>query len=60
MDRNCKSAHLGATIAALPCKITGHVNALGITDMKNLSRQFKTIEGCSPLEYRKEHTPKNN
>ena len=33
---------------------------LGITDMKNLSRQFKTIEGCSPLEYRKEHTPKNN
>lgn len=30
---------------------------LGITDMKNLSRQFKTIEGCSPLQYRKEHSP---
>jgi Transcriptional regulators len=29
---------------------------IGITDIKNLSRQFKTIEGCSPLEYRKEHT----
>ncbi len=28
---------------------------LGITDMKNLSRQFKTIEGCSPLQYRKKH-----
>ena len=33
---------------------------LGITDMKNLSRQFKTIEGCSPLEYRKKHALKNN
>ncbi|WP_321518842.1 DNA-binding transcriptional regulator [uncultured Bacteroides sp.] len=31
---------------------------IGITDIKNLSRQFKTIEGCSPLEYRKEHTLK--
>eukprot|EP00825_Cyclidium_porcatum_P019504 TRINITY_DN2213_c0_g3_i1.p1 TRINITY_DN2213_c0_g3~~TRINITY_DN2213_c0_g3_i1.p1 ORF type:complete len:195 (-),score=13.63 TRINITY_DN2213_c0_g3_i1:222-806(-) len=28
MGRSCKSSHLGATIAALPCKITGHVNAL--------------------------------
>jgi len=33
---------------------------IGITDMKNLSRQFKTIEGCSPLEYRKRHALQND
>lgn len=33
---------------------------LGIIDMKNLSRQFKTIEGCSPLQYRKKHALQND
>ncbi|BEG99231.1 AraC family transcriptional regulator [Bacteroides sedimenti] len=32
---------------------------MGFSDFKNLSRQFKTIKGCPPHEYRKEHTLKN-
>lgn len=31
---------------------------LGLTDSKNISRQFKQLKGCTPSEYRKKHTLK--
>ena len=32
---------------------------VGITNLKNLSRQFKALKQVSPNEYRKEHKMKN-
>jgi LacI family transcriptional regulator len=28
---------------------------MGLTDSKNIARQFRQIKGCTPIEYRNEH-----
>lgn len=40
--------------------VTEIATSVGLTDYRNLSRQFKAIKGCTPVEYRKKYTMEGN